>query len=60
MPGYIEFKDDNGTYRITRENPPVQLHEVMEEMVFPLLLAAGYSKTTINEYFVEDTDVDKS
>ena len=53
MEGYIEFKDENGTYRVTRDNPPITLSEVIEEMVIPMLLAAGYHPDSINRYYME-------
>ena len=54
MPGYIEFSDENGTYRIIRENPPITLDDVIEDMVIPILLAAGYSRQSINDYYIPD------
>ena len=56
MTGYMEFSDENGTYRITRENPPITVGDVIEYMVIPVLLAAGYSRQSINDYYIEDTN----
>ena len=58
MPGYIEFSDENGTYRISRENPPIILDDVIEDMVIPVLLAAGYSRQSINDYYIPDPTTD--
>ena len=58
MPGYIEFSDENGTYRIIRENPPITLDDVIEDMVIPILLAAGYSHQSINDYYIPDPTTD--
>ena len=52
--GYIELSDENGIYRISRENPSVGLNYVIEDMVIPLLLAAGYSRESINDYYIPD------
>ena len=56
-PGYIEFSDENGTYRISRENPPITLDDVIEDMVIPVLLAAGYSRQSINDYYIPDPNL---
>ena len=56
MTGYIELQDENGTYRISRDNPPITLDEVIEEMVIPLLLAAGYSRQCIDAYYIADPE----
>ena len=54
---YIELCDKNGTYRIERDKSIVVIDDVMEEMVIPLLLAAGYSRQCIDRYFgVDDHD----
>lgn len=52
--GYIEFQDEHGTYRIAPSNQPVVLDEVIEQMVVPVLLAAGYSRENIYNYYMED------
>lgn len=51
---YVELCDENGTYRIERDKSIVVLDDVMEEMIIPLLLAAGYSRQCIDEYFGTD------
>lgn len=56
MSGYIELQDENGTYRITLENPPATVDEVIEEMVIPALLAAGYSRQSIDSYFIANPE----
>lgn len=56
MSGYIELKDDNGTYRITREEMPVALGAVIEGLVIPLLIASGYSSELVNEYLNPDQE----
>lgn len=45
----ITFTDYNGTYRIERPCGE-QIGSVIEELVVPVLLAAGYSRENIEEY----------
>ena len=54
--GYIELCDENGKYRITREDPPVTLGDFIELMVIPLLLAAGYNRKSIDEYYIQEPE----
>jgi hypothetical protein len=54
MIGYIELKDENGTYRITREIPPA-LDDLIEDLVIPVLLAAGYSRSAIDNYYSKES-----
>lgn len=50
---YIEYKDAHGTYRIERPEGPLELPMVLEDMVIPILLAAGFGQDLIDEYFVK-------
>jgi len=51
MSGYIELRNDNGAYKISLEDFPHTLGELMDDMVIPVLLAAGYQPKSIDDYF---------
>lgn len=51
---YIEYRDEHGTYRITKDNPPNALHDAIDDFVIPVLLAAGYSRQAIDDYYIKN------
>ena len=51
MKGYIELNNENGTYRITPEHMPVVLCDVVDDVIIPLLLAAGWNQKSIDDIF---------
>lgn len=46
----IQFTDDFGTYTVERLTLGCTLPEIMEELVIPVLLAAGFQPDTIDGY----------
>jgi hypothetical protein len=50
---YTEIKvvDDYGEYTIRINEIDLELHEMYEKLIRPVLLAQGYSKESIEEYF---------
>lgn len=47
---YIELRDENGTYRVTRDVADVSLDNIFEDLIVPVLLAAGYRLESIEKY----------
>jgi hypothetical protein len=48
----MTFTDYNGSYTIERECGET-IDSVMEELIIPVLLAAGYSRATVEAYLGE-------
>ena len=46
----IEFENEYGRYTISMEEDIVQIDNVMQELVKPLLLAAGFQPESVSEY----------
>ena len=49
----IEMEDVYGKYRIEIKEEVAEIGTVIERLVVPCLLAAGFSEVSIEEYFVE-------
>ena len=49
----IILTDNNGTYSIERETCET-LHDVFEDLIIPVLNAAGFTTEAINRYMEED------
>lgn len=47
----ITLKNENGEYTVKHFDAEMNLYDVMEYLVKPVLHAAGYSHTTIEQYF---------
>jgi hypothetical protein len=46
----ITLKNEHGEYTITINKGGISIGSVIEDLVIPLLLAAGYAKETIDRY----------
>ena len=46
----IVFTNENGYYSIFVKRTYMSLGDVLENLIVPTLLAAGYNKSTISEY----------
>ena len=44
----ITMKNENGTYSVGRERVEMTADDIVEQLVIPLLLAAGYSQKSID------------
>lgn len=52
----VTYQDDAGTYEITLEHPVVTLTDVLDFLIKPVLIAAGYSPVNVDE-LVGERDV---
>lgn len=55
----ITLKDENGTYLVESAQDFITIDDVFEQLVEPLLLAAGYSQELIDSYFRSDHGKDR-
>ena len=47
----ITLTDEHGTYSIDSSHNPVTIIEIIDYLLKPVLLAAGFSEQTVNEAF---------
>ena len=47
----VTLKTEYGDYSVSVKKTGLDIHEVMDELIKPLLLAAGYHPNNINDYF---------
>lgn len=51
----ISLTNEYGTYTIELEQEYVQLNDYIENLIIPVLLAAGFVQESIDEYFDSGT-----
>lgn len=50
----ITLENQYGTYSIEAKQPTKTIQEVRENLLIPVLLAAGFGEKTVNELFFEE------
>lgn len=50
----ITLKDENGTYLVESTQDFITIDDMFEQLIEPVLLAAGYSQELIDGYFRGD------
>lgn len=50
----LTLENKDGVYSVQLDRMCMNIHDVMQEIVGPVLLAAGYHPDHINEYLTEE------